>query len=77
MDLFFAEWGEKKTGKIRLAVMDMWKPFRNSTLKNSPGTAILFDKSHIMKHLREALDKVRKSEYGRVSGKERSYIKGQ
>ena len=77
MDLFFAEWGEKKTGKIRLAVMDMWKPFRNSTLKNSPGTAILFDKFHIMKHLGEALDKVRKSEYGRVSGKERSYIKGQ
>jgi transposase len=77
MDLFFKEWGEKKTGKIRLAVMDMWKPFRNSTLKNSPKTAILFDKFHIMKHLGEALDKVRKSEYGRVSGKERSYIKGQ
>ncbi len=77
MDLFFKDWGEKKTSKIRLAVMDMWKPFRNSTLKNSPGTAILFDKFHIMKHLGEALDKVRKSEYGRVSGKERSYIKGQ
>jgi hypothetical protein len=34
MDLFFKEWGEKKTRKIRLAVMDMWKPFRKSTLKN-------------------------------------------
>jgi transposase len=77
MDLFFKEWGEKKTGKIRLAVMDMWKPFRNSTLKHCPNTAILFDKFHVMKHLGEALDKVRKSEYGRLSGKERSYIKGQ
>lgn len=77
MDMFFTEWGAKKTGKIRLAVMDMWKPFRTSTLKNNPSTAILFDKFHVMKHLGEALDKVRKSEYGRLSGKERSYIKGQ
>jgi transposase len=77
MDLFFKELGEKKTRKIRLAVMDMWKPFRKSTLKNAPKTAILFDKFHIMKHLGEALDKVRKSEYYRLSGKERSYIKGQ
>ena len=77
MDLFFKEWGEKNTEKIRLAVMDMWKPFRNSTLKHCPNTAILFDKFHVMKHLGDALDKVRKSEYGRLSGKERSYIKGQ
>ena len=30
-----------------------------------------------MRHLGEALDKVRKSEYARLSGKERRYIKGQ
>ena len=77
MDLFFKEWGKKQTGKIRLAVMDMWKPFRNSTLKHCPNTAILFDKFHVMKHLGDALDKVRKSEYGRLSGKERAYIQGQ
>ena len=75
MDLFFKEWGEKKTGTIRLAVMDMWKPFRNSTLKHCPNTAILFDKFHVMKHLGDALDKVRKSEYGRLSGKERSDLR--
>jgi len=30
-----------------------------------------------MRHLREALDTVRKREYGRLAGKARSYIKGQ
>ena len=30
-----------------------------------------------MRHLGEALDKVRKSEYARLSGKDRGYIKGQ
>ncbi len=55
-------WGRRKARKIRLAVMDMWKPFRNSTLKagNAPQAAILFDKFHILRHLGEALDKVRK-----------------
>src|ERR1700677_1957638 len=57
--------------------MDMWKPFRNSTTKNAPQAAILFDKFHIIRHLDEALDKVRKSEYARLEGKKRRFIKGQ
>jgi transposase len=37
----------------------------------------LFDKFHVMRHLGEALDQVRKSEYGRLAGRDRRYIKGQ
>ena len=74
----FYEWlGQKKTRGIRLAVMDMWKPFRNATAAHAPQAAILFDKFHIMSHLGEALDKVRKAEYARLSGKDRRFIKGQ
>jgi transposase len=74
----FYEWlGKGKSGRIRLAVMDMWKPFRNATQACAPNAAILFDKFHIMRHLGEALDKVRKSEYARLSGPQRRYIKGQ
>ena len=69
--------GEKKTRGIRLAVMDMWKPFRNATHARAPQAAVLFDKFHIMRHLGDALDKVRKSEYARLSGRDRRYIKGQ
>ena len=38
MDEFYAWLGPEKSGKIRLAVMDMWKAFRKSTLKagNAP-----------------------------------------
>jgi transposase len=77
MALFYDWLGDKKSRGIRLAVMDMWKPFRNATLARAPQAAILFDKFHIIRHLGEALDKVRKSEYARVSGKARRYIKGQ
>ena len=74
----FYEWlGEKRSAQIRLAVMDMWKPFRNATSKHAPQAAILFDKFHIVAHLGKALDTVRKSEYARLSGDKRRFIKGQ
>ena len=74
----FYDWlGPRKSGKVELAVMDMWKPFRTVANQRAPQAAILFDKFHIMRHLGEALDKVRKAEYARVSGKDRRFIKGQ
>src|SRR3989304_4788541 len=76
-DEFYRQFGKKKTKKIQLAVMDMWKAFLKSTKKNAPQAAILYDKFHVMRHLGEALDEIRKKEYARLSGKDRSYIKGQ
>jgi transposase len=76
-DLFFAALGEKKTARIQLAAMDMWKPFRNSLKKNAPQARVIFDKFHIMRHLGDALDEVRRSEYRRLAGKDKSFIKGQ
>jgi transposase len=77
MALYYDWLGQKKTRGIRLAVMDMWKPFRNVTAARAPQAAILFDKFHIMRHLGEALDTVRKAEYARLSGRDRRFIKGQ
>jgi len=75
MAMFFDALGKKKSAPIRLAAMDMWKPFRNAT--RAPQAAILFDKFHVMAHLGKALDTVRKSEYVRLSGGKRGFIKGQ
>jgi hypothetical protein len=61
MSQFYAWLGERKSSRIRLAVMDMWKPFRLATQAQAPQAAILFDKFHVMRHLGEALDAVRKS----------------
>jgi transposase len=74
---FYAWLGPQKSRRIRLAVMDMWKPFRTATQTHAPKAAILFDKFHIMRHLGEALDQVRKSEYARLTGSQRRFIKGQ
>ena len=77
MDQFYAFLGKQTAEKIRLAVMDMWKPFRNSTGANAPQAAILFDKFHVLRHLGDALDQVRKTEYARLTGDRRKFIKGQ
>ena len=74
---FYARLGKTKSARIRLAVMDMWKPFRLATAAHAPQAAILFDKFHVMRHLGEALDQVRKSEYARLAGADRRFIKGQ
>jgi transposase len=77
LEEFYRWLGPKKCGRIRLAVMDMWKPFRNATARHAPEAAVLFDKFHIMSHWGEALDHVRKSEYARLTGRKRRFIKGQ
>lgn len=77
MATFYETLGARKSAGIRLAVMDMWRPFRTATQAHAKNAAILFDKFHVMRHLGDALDTVRKAEYARLSGRDRSYIKGQ
>ena len=76
-DQFFAALGAKKTARLQLAVMDMWRPFRNSLERNAPHARIVFDKFHVLRHLSDALDEVRRSEYRRLAGQDRTFIKGQ
>ncbi len=77
MDEFFTGLGAKKNAGIRLAVMDMWKPFRTSPTTHAPHASILFDKFHVLRHLGDVLDTVSKSEDARLAGKDRRFIKGQ
>jgi len=58
LQCFFGQMGPERCKSIELAVMDMWKAF---TLKNAPGAQIVYDKFHVMRHLSDALDQVRRS----------------
>lgn len=76
--MFFDFLGPERSQGIRLAVMDMWKAFRNATRAHAPQAAILYDKFHVLRQLNEAMDHVRKAEYQRLTNRpERTYIKGQ
>ena len=71
---FFVAYGRRRCAGIRVAVMDMWRPFRQATRAHAPQAEIVFDKFHILRHLNDALDEVRRSEYARVQGKQRRFL---
>lgn len=78
MAMFYEFLGSQRSQAIRLAVMDMWKAFRKATIAHAPQAAILYDKFHVLGHLNEALDRVRKAEYKRLTNRaDRKFIKGQ
>ena len=78
LTMFYDFLGPERSQGIRLAVMDMWKAFRNATEEHAPQAAILYDKFHVLRQLNEAMDKVRKAEYKRLTNRtDRKYIKGQ
>ena len=78
MTEFYRTLGSKRCKKLELAVMDMWEPFYTVTRREAPQAAILYDKFHVLQHLGDALDEVRRSEYARITSQHgRSFIKGQ
>jgi transposase len=76
LEQFFAAYGARRCQGIQVAVMDMWTPFRQATHEHAPQAEIVFDKFHILRHLNDALDEVRRGEYARVQGEQRRFIKG-
>jgi transposase len=74
LDLFFNELGEKKSRKIRLAVIDMWDPYIASIRKNT-SAEIIFDKFHVSKKINEVVDNIRKKEFAKADPEERKLMK--
>lgn len=69
---FWKWFGKQRARLITHAVMDMWKPFKKSFLAHCPKVQIIYDKFHVIRHLLEALNKVRQSELKRAA----SHLKG-
>ena len=75
LDSFFKELGLQKTGKIRIAVIDMWDPYIASIKQYCPTAEIVFDKFHVSKKINEALDTIRKQEFAKASENKRIEMK--
>ncbi|MBK8870774.1 MAG: transposase [Elusimicrobia bacterium] len=54
---------EKTAPGASHVVMDMWAPFRNSFKAHCPDIQIIYDKFHVIRHLLNAVNDVRKSEF--------------
>jgi transposase len=56
LDRFFVALGPQKTARIQLALLDMWKAFRNSVQAHAPQAQILFGTFNILHHLSDTMD---------------------
>ena len=72
---FTQELGKRRCSTLRVVCMDMWAAYVNLVRKHAPQAQILFDRFHIVKHLQEAVDEVRRSEVRRLTGKEKTTFK--
>lgn len=76
LNKFWRWFGRKRAGYITHAVMDMWKPFIRSFKAHCPGVRIIYDKFHVIRHLLEALNKVRKSELRKAGSRFKGLLAG-
>jgi len=68
LDAYYQSLTVRQLAGIQAVAMDMWEPFISSTREHLPraGGKIVFDRFHIMKHMTEAVDDVRKAEHRRL-----------
>ena len=66
---FFKYLGPERTGKLQGICCDMWQPYVEIIKECAPQASLVFDKFHIVGHLMEAVEQVRRDEI-REKGKE-------
>ena len=65
---FFTEaMGHRRCRTLQVVCMDMWAAYAKLVREHAPNAQILFDRFHIVKHLNEAVEEVRRSEMRRLS----------
>jgi transposase len=73
---FTEEMGPRRCRTLQVVCMDMWAAYANLVREHAPNAQILFDRFHIVKHLNEAVDAVRRDLWRRLTYKERVPFKG-
>jgi transposase len=68
LDAFYQSLSPEQLAGIEAVAMDMWDPFVASTIEHVPDgrSKIVYDRFHVMKHMTEAVDTVRKWEHRRL-----------
>jgi len=76
LDRFFTEWGPERCARIRGLCCDMWKPYMKQIQAHCPVAVMVFDKFHLIRHLLQAVDEVRKQEAFELRKKDPDVLKG-
>ncbi|NDA64515.1 MAG: ISL3 family transposase [Chitinophagia bacterium] len=73
---YYEQLDENQLGHIQAVAMDMWEPFIKVTEHYIGSKKIVIDRFHVMKHLNQAVDIVRKQENRELEKKGDNTLKG-
>lgn len=73
---FTEEMGRRRCQTLRVVCMDMWAPYAHLVREYATNAELLFDRFHIVRHLNEAVDAVRRELWRRLTSKHRVTVKG-
>ena len=78
LDAYYRSLSKKQLAGIKAVAMDMWEPFVASTVAHVPNgkSKIVYDRYHIMKHMLDAVDDVRKWDHGLLQAEGDETLKG-
>lgn len=76
LDAFFKTAGTSFCQSVEVVCMDMWKAFRASIETFCKNAKIIFDKFHLIRHLNDAIDEIRRREFFRQGGEKRELVRG-
>jgi transposase len=78
LDAYYQSLSAEQLAGIEAVAMDMWAPFIESTAAHVPDgrSRIVFDRYHVMLHMNNAVDQVRKSEHRQLHARGDDTLKG-
>jgi transposase len=78
LNRFWRRLSHEQRAGVETVAMDMWKAFRNSTLRYVPGAAekIVYDNFHLARYMNLAVDEVRRSERQQLDAAGKDTLKG-
>jgi transposase len=78
LETYYRQFSREELSGIQAVAMDMWDPFIAATKKYVPEAdkKIVFDRFHVMRHVLDAVDQVRKSEHRQLAETGESPLKG-
>jgi len=73
---FFTWLGRRRSAHLKAVCMDMWRPYLNAVREHAPHAVVAFDRFHLVRHLNEAVDSVRRRLVRQLKNPGRALIKG-
>lgn len=66
----------EQRARLEVVALDMWPAFMNAARVKAPNADLVHDRFHVMKHLNEAVDTVRKQEHAELSQEAVDWLTG-